>query len=59
MVARSRTKAAKEEPLTDMDFAALDEEDESSAEELHALIEREKDDFISFEEYAKRRGISL
>ncbi len=24
-----------------------------------AIIEREKDDFISFEEYAKRRGITL
>jgi hypothetical protein len=51
MAARSRTRVAKEEPLNDMD--------ESSAEELHALIEREKDEFISFEEYAKRRGVSL
>jgi hypothetical protein len=59
MAARSRTRVAKEEPLSDMDFAALEEEDESSAEELHALIEREKDEFISFEEYAKRRGVSL
>ncbi|MCX6669062.1 MAG: hypothetical protein NTV25_04545 [Methanothrix sp.] len=59
MAARSRTIVAKEEPLNDMDFAALDEKDESSAEEIHALIEREKDDFICFEEYAKRRGISL
>ena len=42
-----------------MDFASLEEDDESSAEEIHALIEREKNDFISFEEYAKRRGISL
>jgi hypothetical protein len=31
----------------------------STAKELLALIEREKDDFISIEEYAKRRGISL
>ncbi len=59
MAARSRTRVAKEEPLDDMDFAALDEEDESSAEELHSLIEREKDEFISFEEYAKRRGVRL
>jgi hypothetical protein len=59
MAARSRTRVAKEEPLNDMDFAALDEKDESSAEELHSLIEREKDEFISFEEYAKRRGVSL
>jgi len=59
MAARSRTRVVKEEPLNDMDFAALDEEDESSAEEIHALIEREKDEFISFEEYAKRRGASL
>ncbi len=57
MAARSRTRVAKEEPLNDMDFAALDEEDESSAEELHALIEQEKDDFISFDEYCARRGI--
>jgi hypothetical protein len=42
-----------------MDFAALEEEEESTAEEIHALVEREKDDFISLEEYAKRRGISL
>jgi hypothetical protein len=56
MAARSRTIVAKEEPLNDMDFAALDEKGESSAEEIHALIEREKDDFICFEEYAKRRG---
>ncbi len=40
-----------------MSFAVLEEEDESTAEELHALIEREKDEFISLEEYAKRRGI--
>lgn len=59
MAARSRIRATREEPLNDMDFAALEEEDESSAEEIHALIEREKDDFISLEEYAKRRGISI
>jgi hypothetical protein len=42
-----------------MDFAALEEEEESTAEEIHALIEREKNDFISLEEYAKRRGITI
>jgi len=42
-----------------MDFAALEEEVESTAKELQALIERDKDDFISLEEYAKRRGITL
>ena len=61
MAARTRIRATKVElePLNDMDFAALEEEEESTAEEIHALIEREKDDFISLEEYAKRRGISL
>jgi len=41
-----------------MDFVALEEDDESSAEGLHALIEQEKDDFISLDEYLKRRGIA-
>jgi hypothetical protein len=41
------------------DFPSLEEDDESSAKEIHALIEREKNDFVSLEEYAKRRGISL
>jgi hypothetical protein len=41
------------------DFAALPEHEDSTAEEIHALIENEKDDFISFEEYAKHRGIKL
>lgn len=59
MAARSRIRATREETLNDRDFAALEEDDESSAEEIHSLIEREKDDFISLEEYAKRRGISL
>jgi hypothetical protein len=61
MAARTRIRATKVElePLNDMDFAALEEEEESTAEEIHALIEREKDDFISLEEYAKRRGINL
>ena len=61
MAARTRIRATKVElePLNDMDFAALEEEEESTAKEIHALIERERDDFISLEEYAKRRGISL
>ena len=59
MAARSKVIVAQDEPLNDWDFAALEEEDESTATEIHALIEREKDDFISLEEYAKRRGISL
>ena len=60
MAARNRVRVVSEAPSSERDdFAALDEEDESSAEEIHALIEREKDEFISFEEYAKRRGISL
>lgn len=57
MAARSKVTVTCEEPFNE--FAALDEDDESTAEEIHALIEREKDDFISLEEYAKRRGISL
>ena len=57
MAARSKVIVACEDPFNE--FAALDEDDESTAEEIHALIEREKDDFISLEEYAKRRGISL
>ena len=61
MAARTRIRATRVElePFNDLDFAALEEEEESTAEEIHALIEREKDDFISLEEYAKRRGISL
>jgi len=57
MAARSKVIVASEDPFNE--FAALDEDDESTAEEIHALIEHEKDDFISLEEYAKRRGISL
>jgi hypothetical protein len=57
MAARSKVIAANDEPFKDMDFAALVEKDESTAEELHALIEREKGDFISLDEYLKRRGI--
>ena len=46
MAARTRIRATKVElePLNDVDFAALEEEEESTAEEIHALIEREKDD---------------
>jgi len=50
---RSKVRSAKD----DKEFDALPEADESTAEEIHALIEREKDDFISLEEYCKRRGI--
>jgi hypothetical protein len=57
MAARSKVIVASDDPFNE--FAALDEDDESTAEEIHALIEREKDDFVSLEEYAKRRGISL
>lgn len=59
MAAQNKVIVAQDEPLNDWDLAALEEEEESTAEELQALLEREKDDFISLEEYAKRRGISL
>ena len=61
MAARTRIRATRVElePFNDLDFAALEEEEESTAEEIHALIEREKNDFISLEEYAKRRGITI
>jgi len=59
MMARSKARLAKEESLIEHELDALPVDEESSAEEIHALIEREKDDFITFEEYAKRRGISL
>jgi hypothetical protein len=58
-MARSKIRAVKEEPLSDRDFDTLPEDEESTAEEIHALIENEKDDFITFEEYAKRRDIKL
>jgi|APFre7841882630_1041343.scaffolds.fasta_scaffold179901_1 hypothetical protein len=58
-MAQSRVKVAKGEPPIDRDFDALPEYEDSTAEEIHALIENEKDEFISFEEYAKRRGIKL
>jgi len=57
MAARSKVIVANDESFKDRNFAALDEEDESTAEELHALIGRENGDFISLDEYLKRRGI--
>ena len=57
MAARSKVIVANDESIKDKNFAALDEEDESTAVELHALIERETGDFISLDEYLKRRGI--
>jgi hypothetical protein len=57
MAARSKVMVANDEPFKGWDFAALEEEDESTAEGLHALIRREKGDFISLDEYLKRRGI--
>jgi hypothetical protein len=57
MAARSKVIVANDESFKDRNFAALDEEDESTAEELHALIERKKGDFISLDEYLKLRGI--
>jgi len=59
MAARSKVIVAQDGPLNDWDIATLEEEDESTATEIHALIEREKGEFISLEEYAKQRGISL
>ena len=59
MAARSRVRVVSEEPFGDMDYASLEEVDESSTKEIHALFESENSEFISFEEYAKRRGISL
>jgi hypothetical protein len=56
---RSKIKIAKEKTFSDRDFNALPECEESTAEEIHALIENEKEYFITFEEYAKRRGIKL
>ena len=56
---QSKIRAVKEESPWNRDFDALPDHEESTAEEIHALIENEKDDFITFEEYAKRRGIKL
>jgi len=57
MAARGRIKTKREESTSDQGLDALEECDESTAEEIHALIELEKDDFISLEEYAKRRSL--
>ena len=57
MAARSKIIISGEEPIGDRDLSALEEDDESTAEELHALVELEKSDFISLDEYLKRRGI--
>ncbi|NYT08882.1 MAG: hypothetical protein GKC09_02915 [Methanosarcinales archaeon] len=57
MAARSKIIISGKEPIGDRDFSALEEDDESTAEELHALVELEKSDFISLDEYLKRRGI--
>jgi len=55
MAARSEVIITTDEPFDE--FTALEEADESTAEELHALIERERDEFICLEEYRARRGI--
>ncbi|OPY51042.1 MAG: hypothetical protein A4E49_02447 [Methanosaeta sp. PtaU1.Bin112] len=55
MAARSEVIVTTDEPFDE--FAALEEDDESTAEELHALIERERSEFIRLEEYRARRGI--
>jgi hypothetical protein len=57
MAARSKIIISGEEPIGDRDFSALEEDDESTAEELHALLELEKGDFISLDGYLKRLGI--
>ena len=57
MAARSKVIIARDEFISDRDIASLEEDDDSTAEELHALVEREKDGFISLDEYLKRRGI--
>ncbi len=57
MAARSKVIIARDEFFSDRDIASLKEDDDSTAEELHALVEREKDGFISLDEYLKRRGI--
>lgn len=56
MAASSKVMVANDEQLNE--FAALEEDEESTAEELHALIEREKNEFISLEDYFKQRGIT-
>jgi hypothetical protein len=46
-MSRSKIRTAKEEPLSDMDYDALPEHDESTAEEIHALIMKEKEDLYN------------
>lgn len=58
MAARSKVVVTNDESFSDRDFAALDEEDESTAEELHAIIEREKGDFISLDEYLNLNSVA-
>jgi len=55
MADRSEVILTTDEPFDE--FAALEEDDESTEQELHALIKREKSEFISLEEYRARRGI--
>jgi hypothetical protein len=55
MAARSEIIVTMDEPFDE--FAALEEDDEAAAEELHALIERERGEFISLDEYRARRSI--
>lgn len=59
MAAQTRIRAKQDRSISDRDLEALEERDESTVEEIHALIERENDDFISLEEYAKRRRITI
>ena len=59
MAARGRIKAKREQSTSDQGLDALEECNESTAEEIHALIELEKEDFISLEEYAKRRKMTI
>jgi antitoxin HicB len=60
MIERSdEVPVESEDSHSDRDFNALPEYEESTAKEIHALIENEKDDFITFEEYAKRCNIKL
>ncbi len=61
-MARSKTKAKKPVFKTDIDISRLEPEEESScAEEIHEALARERAEggFVSFEEYARRRGIKL
>jgi hypothetical protein len=58
-MAKSKIRAVEEESPRNRDFDALQTMRESTTEEIHALVENEKNDFITFEEYAKRRGIKL